>query len=344
MSSSLSELLVKALHGESLSEVESEAAVSAVMDGLASSVQIAALLAALRVRGETTDELVGAARAMRARVVPVEHSFERLVDTCGTGGDGAKTFNISTAAAFVVASADLVVGKHGNRAVSSSVGSADVLEALGVSLSLEPEAIGRCMSEIGIGFMFAQRHHGALRHAAAVRRELGVRTMFNLLGPLTNPASATHQLMGIFDGRRLMQVAEVLGRLGVKRALVVHGPGGLDELGLEGPTEAVLLDGGQLTAMTLDPTGLVEGAPVSRLAGGDAAMNADLILRVLGGEPGPAFEVVALNAGAALWAADAVRDLADGVKLARDLMTRGKALERLEALKALTTELMRGES
>jgi anthranilate phosphoribosyltransferase len=336
----LSELLVKALHGETLSEDESEAAVSAVMDGEASPVQIAALLAAMRVRGETTDELVGAARAMRARVVPVEHSFVQLVDTCGTGGDGAKTFNISTAAAFVVAA----VAKHGNRAVSSSVGSADVLEALGISLSLEPGAITRCMAEVGIGFMFAQRHHGALKHAAPVRKELGVRTMFNLLGPMTNPAAATHQLMGIFDGRRLMQVAEVLGRLGVKRALVVHGPGGLDELGLEGESQAVLLENGRLTAMTLDPTGLVEGAPVSRLAGGDAAMNADLILRVLGGESGPAFEVVALNAGAALWAADAVGDLADGVKLARDLLTRGKALERLEALKSLTAELVRGQS
>ncbi len=344
MSARLSELLVKALHGESLSEAESQEAVSAVMDGEASPVQIAALLTALRVRGETTDELVGAARAMRARVVPVEHSFGQLVDTCGTGGDGAKTFNISTAAAFVVAAADLVVAKHGNRAVSSSVGSADVLEALGISLSLEPHEIGRCMTEVGIGFMFAQRHHGALRHAAPVRRELGVRTMFNLLGPMTNPASATHQLMGIFDGRRLMQVAEVLGRLGVKRALVVHGPGGLDELGLEGESQAVLLEDGRITAMTLDPSGLVEGAPVSRLAGGDAAMNAALISRVLGGEPGPAFEVVALNAGAALWAADAVGGLADGVKLARDLMARGKALERLEALRSLTAELVRGQS
>jgi anthranilate phosphoribosyltransferase len=337
--SGLAPHLNKVLSGLALTEEESEAAVITIMEGHASPVHIAAFLVALKVRGETTDELTGAARAMRRMVTAVPHEHECVVDTCGTGGDGAKTFNISTAAAFVVAAAELKVAKHGNRAVSSSVGSADVLEALGASLTLSAEAVGRCLDEVGIGFMFAPHHHGALKHAAPVRRELGVRTMFNLLGPMTNPASATHQLMGIFDGARLMQVAEVLGRLGVKRALVVHGPHGLDELGLDGTTDAVLLEGGTVRSLTLDPQGLVEPAPVSALAGGDAAHNALLVRQALAGEPGPHLEVVALNAGAALWVAEAATDLADGVRLARDVIRRGLARERLEAWVALTSKL-----
>lgn len=333
--------LTRVLAGEALSEADSDDAVTTIMNGEASPAQIGAFLAALKVRGETTDELTGAARAMRKKVAAVPHTHEVVVDTCGTGGDGAKTFNISTAAAFVVAAAELKVAKHGNRAVSSSVGSADVLEALGASLELTPEAVGRCLDEVGIGFMFAPRHHGALKHAAAVRRELGVRTMFNLLGPMTNPAAATHQLMGIFDGTRLMQVAEVLHRLGLRRALVVSGPGGLDELGLDGPTDAVLLRGGgaRLEPLRIDPSDLVEPAPVSALAGGDAQTNAAIIRGVLGGQPGPALEVVALNAGAALWVAEASPSLADGVKLARDVIARGLARDRLEAWVALTRRL-----
>lgn len=340
--------LSRVLAGEALSETDSEHAVSTIMDGEASPAQIGAFLAALKVRGETTDELTGAARAMRKKVAAVPHLHEVVVDTCGTGGDGAKTFNISTAAAFVVAAAELKVAKHGNRAVSSSVGSADVLEALGASLELTPEDVGQCLDEVGIGFMFAPRHHGALKHAAAVRKELGVRTMFNLLGPMTNPAAATHQLMGIFDGKRLMQVAEVLHRLGVRRALVVHGPGGLDELGLDGPTEAVFLNGlnsddplnnVQLMNLRIDPADLVEPAPISALAGGDAQTNAAIIREVLANRPGPALEVVALNAGAALWLAEASPSLADGVKLARDVIAKGLAKDRLEAWVALTRRL-----
>lgn len=333
--------LTRVLAGEALSETDSENAVTTIMNGEASPAQIGAFLAALKVRGETTDELTGAARAMRKKVAAVPHAHEVVVDTCGTGGDGAKTFNISTAAAFVVAAAELKVAKHGNRAVSSSVGSADVLEALGASLELSPEAVGQCIDEVGIGFMFAPRHHGALKHAAAVRKELGVRTMFNLLGPMTNPAAATHQLMGIFDGKRLMQVAEVLHRLGVRRALVVHGPGGLDELGLDGPTDAVLSRGGsaRLEPLRIDPSDLVEPAPVSALIGGDAQTNAAIIRGVLGGQPGPALEVVALNAGAALWVAEASPSLADGVKLAREVIAKGLAKDRLEAWVALTRRL-----
>jgi anthranilate phosphoribosyltransferase len=325
--------------GAHLTENESEAAVGAIMEGAATPAQIGAFLTALRMRGETTDELVGAARAMRARVVPVPHDLAQIVDTCGTGGDGAKTFNISTATAFVVAAAGLPVAKHGNRAVSSSVGSADVLEALGVSINLTPEAVSRCLREVGLGFMFAPNHHQAMKHAAPVRRELGFRTMFNLLGPVTNPANATHQLIGIFDGSRLMQVATVLLRLGVKRALVVHGPAGLDELGLDGITRAVLVDHGELKPLEIDPTPLVTAAPVSTLAGGDAGMNAAIIRDVLAGTPGPAREVVALNAGAALWVAEAASTLADGVGLARDILEKGLARERLESFASLTRSL-----
>jgi anthranilate phosphoribosyltransferase len=335
----LKDVLGKVIAGHSLTESEAEQAVASIMDGAATPSQIGALLTALRLRGETTDELVGAARAMRARVTPVAHSLQKIVDTCGTGGDGARTFNISTACAFVVAAADLPVAKHGNRAVSSNVGSADVLEALGVAINLPAEAVARCLHEVGIGFMFAPNHHQALRHAAPVRRELGFRTMFNLLGPVTNPAFATHQLIGIFDGARLHQIAEVLARLGLRRALVVHGPGGLDELGIDGPTEAVLLDGHASSALRIDPRPLIEPAPVSALAGGDAATNAAIIRAVLGGAPGPALEVVALNAGAALWVAEAAEDLADGVKRARDILGRGLARERLEALASLTNRL-----
>ena len=331
------EALHKVVAGDRLSEAEAHAAVSTIMQGEVGEALIAAFLTALRMRGETTDELVGAARAMRDRVVAVEHGMSRVLDTCGTGGDGTGTFNISTTVAFVAAAGGVTVGKHGNRAVSSSVGSADVLEALGVVIDVPTETVVACMRELGIGFMFAPRHHGALKHAAPVRRQLGIRTMFNLLGPVTNPAYATHQLLGLFDPARLTQVAEVLMRLGVRRALVVHGPEGMDELGLSGVSRAVLLDGGSVVPMTIDPAELgLAAAPVAALRGGDAATNAAMIRGLLSGGGGPARDVVVLNAGAALWVAEAVDTLAEGVRLAGELVDRKAALERLDALVART--------
>lgn len=327
--------LHQVIGGRTLLEDEAHAAVLAIMRGEIPEALIASFLTALRMRGETTDELVGAARAMRDKVLPVVHEFGAVLDTCGTGGDGTHTFNVSTTVAFVAAAAGVVVGKHGNRAVSSSVGSADVLEALGVRIDLGPEAVLACMREVGIGFMFAPAHHGALKHAAVVRRQLGFRTMFNLLGPVTNPAQATHQLLGLFDGRRLVQVAEVLERIGVRRALVVHGPEGMDELGLSGPSQAALLSGGAIETMTIDPAALgFASAPASALRGGSANDNAAIIRGVLEGEPGPARDVVALNAGAALWVADKVGTLGEGVALARQLIGSGAALRTLERLVA----------
>jgi anthranilate phosphoribosyltransferase len=326
--------------GATLSEDEAYDAVSTLMRGEVPDVLIASFLTALRQRGETTDELVGAARAMRDKVLPVEHRLERVLDTCGTGGDGSGTFNISTTVAFVAAAAGVVVGKHGNRAVSSSVGSADVLEALGVRIDLEPAAVVTCMHEIGIGFMFAPRHHGAMKHAAPVRRALGFRTMFNLLGPVTNPARATHQLLGLFDGRRLTQLAEVLARLGVRRALVVHGPEGMDELGLSGPSQAAMLADGRVTTRTIDAEALgFAKAPVSALRGGDARANAAIVRAVLEGRAGPARDVVALNAAAALWIGEQVDSLAEGVALASGLLDRGEAHARLERLVERTQAL-----
>ncbi len=337
MSELMKEALARVAGGATLSEDEAHAAIAAVMRGEVPEVMIAALLTALRVRGETTDELVGAARAMRDHVVAVKHGLARVLDTCGTGGDGMGTFNISTTVAFVAAAGGAVVGKHGNRAVSSSVGSADVLEALGVKIDVAPETIIRCMREIGIGFMFAPRHHGALKHAAPVRRALGFRTIFNLLGPVSNPARATHQLLGLFDGERLAQMAEVLARGGVTRALVVHGPEGMDELGLSGRSRAVLLSRGAIEPLLIDPQELgFAAAPARALGGGNAQDNAAIMRRVLRGERGPARDVVTLNAGAALWIAEIADSLADGVALAADLIERGRAHERLEALIAQT--------
>jgi len=329
--------LVHALHrvvgGHDLDEAEAFAAIDVIMAGEGSDAQIGGLLAGLRLKGETLDEVTGAARAMRARVVPVRHAITRVVDTCGTGGDGAHTFNVSTAVALVVAAAGAHVAKHGNRAVSSSVGSADVLEALGVHIDLTAEGVERCLVRTGLGFMFAPRHHGALKHAAAARRQLGFRTIFNLLGPLTNPAGATHQLLGIFDGKKLGLVARALGRLGLERALVVHGPGGLDELGLDGPSHAALLTHGAVEELVIDPRALgLAPAPLEALRGGDAATNAAIVRAVLGGETGARADVVALNAGAALWVAERAASIGEGIALAREVLRTGRALDTLAAL------------
>ncbi len=332
--------LARVVEGGSLSEDEMADALGAVMDGQASEGQIAGLLTALRMKGETVDEIAGAVRAMRSRVVPIQPRAERLLDTCGTGGDGAGTFNVSTAVAFVCAAAGVTVAKHGNRAISSRVGSADVLEALGVRVDLGPEAVTRCIDEVGIGFMFAPMHHSALRHAAEARRALGFRTLLNLLGPMTNPARATHQLVGVFDHRRLATVASVLGRLGTRRAMVVHGSDGLDELTLTGPSHVAVLDGGEVRELTVAPeTFGIARAPIRAVAGGDVQDNARIVRGVLEGGRGPCADIVRLNAGAALFAAEVAADLASGVALATDVLASGAAAQRLLALATLSQEL-----
>jgi len=321
-------LLQRLSSGVHLGEDDAFAAVSAIMAGQASEPVIAAFLTAIAIKGETEDELVGAARAMRHHLVPLRHDHTRVLDTCGTGGDLADTFNISTTVAFVCAAAGVPVAKHGNRSASSRVGSADVLEAAGVRLELSPDKAADLFAELGYCFLFAPAWHQAMRHAAPVRRQLGFRTIFNLLGPLSNPAGATHQLLGIHDLGRVGRMAAVLGRLGATRVLVAHGAGGLDEIALSGSSHGVLNDRGTLQDVTIDPEALgFELAPITALRGGDAADNAKTMLAILGGEPGPKADIVAINAGVALWAAEATPDLPTAITLSRNLLKTGAAAE-----------------
>jgi anthranilate phosphoribosyltransferase len=309
-----------------------EAAMEEVMAGDASPVQVAALLAMLRVRGESPEELAAFARVMRAHVVPVR-APEGAVDLCGTGADGLHTINVSTLAAFVVAGAGTPVAKHGNRAITSRCGSADLVEALGIPLDPGPEAVGRAIAEVGFGFMFAPSYHPAMRHAMPIRRELPMRTAFNLLGPISSPAGVRRQLLGVADPRLLPLLAGALARLGAIRALVVHGADGTDELSLDGPSRAILVEGLETREMTIDAAELgLEPAPVAAIAGGDAQMNAAIALSVLGGEPGPARDVVVLNAAAALFVAEAVESVADGIAPAIASIDSGRAAEIVTAL------------
>lgn len=328
------DVIERVLAREDLSADEMHAAMGQIMDGGWAPEAIAALLTALRMKGETADELLGAVLAMRERAAHVDAGGGVVLDTCGTGGDGTNTYNISTAVALVAAAAGVRVAKHGNRSVSSRSGSADVLEALGVRIGLSPGGVARCIAATGVGFLFAPAHHGAMRHAAPVRRVLGFRTLFNLIGPLTNPAGATHQVVGIYDGARLHDVAQVLAQLGARRALVVHGCDGLDELTLAGETHAVEVRDGALRDLVIVPedAGLPR-APTTALAGGSATENAALIGALLAGEErGPRRDVLLLNAGAALWVAEVVPDLAAGVQRARRAIDDGDAERTLQAL------------
>jgi anthranilate phosphoribosyltransferase len=339
--SALAVALRAVIAGQHLDADASQRALEVIMSGEAPEAQIAGFLTALRMKGETVEEITGAVRAMRARVVPIHVGRDVVLDTCGTGGDGAGTFNISTAVSFVCAAAGVTVAKHGNRAVSSRVGSADVLERLGVRIDLAPEAVVQCITEVGVGFMFAPMHHAALRHAAPTRRALGFRTMLNLLGPMTNPAGATHQLVGIYDPDRLDTVAQVLQRLGTRRAMVVHGDDGLDEVSIAAPTQATVLFDGRTERWVLAPEELgVPRAPLSAVAGGDGAENAALVREVLSGTAtGPPTDIVRLNAGCALWVAERVVSVTDGVALATQLLRDGAALAKLDALARLSQEL-----
>jgi len=327
----------RAMRRESLRMEEAEAAMEEIMTGQATQAQIGAFLAALGTKGETAEEISGCARAMRRSAIPVRPRSQRLVDTCGTGGDQRGTFNISTAAALVAAGAGLKVAKHGNRSISSRCGSADVLTALGVRVDLPPERVAACVDEVGIGFLFAPSLHPAMKHAMGARRELGVRTVFNILGPLTNPAGATIQLLGVFDPSLTETVACVLRALGTEAAFVVHGDGGLDELSTTGPNRVSELRAGAIRTYTLDPLDL--GLPRSRLhdlQGGDAAANAAMTRAVVAGERGPRRDVVVLNAAAALVAAGAAANLREGLALAARSIDSGQALEALERLVAFS--------
>ncbi|MBI2955923.1 MAG: anthranilate phosphoribosyltransferase [Acidobacteria bacterium] len=333
----LAETLRRLLEGAVLDRHEAAAVMETILGGYATDAQIAALLTALKMRGETADELVGFAEAMRRHARPLFASVPRpaepLLDTCGTGGDGAGTFNVSTAAAIVAAAAGARVAKHGNRSLSSQCGSADVLEALGVNILLEPERVAAALHEIGIGFLFAPAFHTAMKHAQKARRDLRVRTVFNLLGPLTNPAQVDAQVLGVFDGRWLEPMAEALRELGVRRAFVLHSRDGLDEASLSDLTDVVEVREGALHRLHIAPEDFgLRRAPRQALAGGDAATNARLIERILAGEAGAPRDVVLMNAALALVAAGRAADFRDGVKLAAEAIDSGAARERLRAL------------
>lgn len=320
------------LAGDHLTEEQAAAAMTEIMDGAATSAQIAGFVIALRAKGETVDEVVGLVKAMRSFSERIDVAGD-LLDTCGTGGDRTGTFNVSTAAALVCAGAGAKVAKHGNRAASSLCGSADVLEALGVKIDLQPDGVATCIEEAGIGFCFAPVFHPAMRHAGATRRELGVATIFNFLGPLTNPAGATRQALGVADPRMVDIMVETLGRLGSQRVLAFHGAGGLDELSTAGPSYVVELKDGAIERWTIDPADLgLAPAPIEALAGGSAEKNAEQIRSILAGETGPKRDVVALNAAAGLMAAGLSSDIQEGLALAERAIDSGEAMASLERL------------
>jgi anthranilate phosphoribosyltransferase len=323
--------------GEDLSESEMTSAMGAIMHGEATPAQIAGFLVALRMKGETVDEIAAAARVMRSLAVRVDLADDRLVDIVGTGGDGSHTFNISTAAAFVVAAAGGRVAKHNNRSASSRSGSADVLEAAGVRVDLTPEQVGQCVEQVGVGFMFARVHHNAMRHVAVPRRELGIRTLFNFLGPLTNPAGVVNLVIGVPSDDRVLQIARVMEKLGGRHVLVVHSDDGLDEISVAAPTHVAELDSGGIREYRITPDELgVPRGDLAPLRVRDAGDSLRLVRSALDNEPGPARDIVLLNAGAALYACGAAADLKTGVEQARAAIGSGAARRKLDELARLT--------
>jgi len=332
----LRRLIAKAAAGEPFSRQEASAAFDVLMSGDATPAQIGGLLMAMRVRGETVDEIAGAVEVMRAKMTRVTAPAD-AIDIVGTGGDASGTFNVSTCAAFNVAAGGVPVAKHGNRALSSRSGAADVLSALGVRIDLSPIGIAACIEKAGIGFMFAPSHHAAMKHVGPARVELGTRTLFNLLGPLSNPAGVRRQLVGVFSREWLRPLAEALAALGTERAWVVHGADGLDEMTTTGPTHVAAVEEGRVTEFTVEPAqaGLSTAAP-DDLVGADADHNAAALRDVLAGKPGPYRDIACLNAGGALVVAGRAETLEEGVALAAGLLDDGAAAERLRALVAVS--------
>ncbi len=326
-----------------LSGDDMRAVMRLIMTGAATPAQIGGFLVGLRMKGETVEEIAAAAEVMRELATRINVSGPHLVDTCGTGGDGAHTFNISTAAAFVVAAAGGKVAKHGNRSVSSKSGSADVLEAAGVSLDLTPEQVAQCVREVGAGFMFAPKFHSAMKHAIGPRREMGVRTVFNLLGPLTNPAGAPNQVIGVFSAQWVEPLAEVLQKLGSEHVLVVHAEDGMDEISIGAPTRVAELKDGRVRTFTIQPEqfGLARG-DVKKLGVSSPAESLAIIHAVFDNQPGPARDIVVLNAGAAIYVAGLVPNLDAGVKKAGEMIASGAARAKLDVLAALSKKLVAG--
>ncbi len=334
----IKEAISKVVKGEDITEEDMVHVMGEIMGGEASPAQIGAFLTALRVKGETPSEITGAARVMREKATKIEAGTKaQVVDTCGTGGDESMTFNISTAAAFVVSAAGLTVAKHGNRSVSSKSGSADVLRSLGVNIEAEVSRVEECLSQIGIGFLFAPLLHGAMKHAAPIRREIGIRTIFNILGPLTNPAGAKRQVIGVYAPELTDTLAKVLFNLGCEHAFVVRGEDGLDEITLTTETKVTELKDGEIKTYHLKPEDLgFNRCKPEELVGGDSDENAEILLSIFKGEKGPKKDIVVANASAAIVAGGLSGTLAEGVAVASRVIESGEALEKLERLKELT--------
>ncbi len=348
----IKEAIGKIVEKKDLTEQEAIGVMDEIMNGQSTDAQIGAFMTALRMKGESVDEITGCARVMREHATPIRASNngvidldrddinidrETIVDTCGTGGDRTNTFNISTASAFVVAGAGLKVAKHGNRSVSSLCGSADVIQTLGVNLDIPPEMVEKCLNEVGIGFLFAQLLHGAMKFAAGPRKQIGIRSIFNILGPLANPAQATAQVLGVYSGHLCEIMAQVLGNLGVSRAMVVHGLDAIDEISITGPTIVAELKDKQVKTYNIAPEQFgFKAATLADIGGGNAQENAQIIINILKGEKGPKRDIVLLNAGAAIYVGGKAIDLKEGVKLAAESIDSGQALKKLELLKEFT--------
>ena len=353
----LKQAIQKVVNRSNLSEEEMEAAMEVIMSGQATPAQIGSFITALRLKGETIEEITGAARVMRQKVTrirvdasainidrdEINQDLETVVDTCGTGGDGTNTFNVSTTTAFVVAGCGLRVAKHGNRSVSSLCGSADVMERLGVNLDVPPSVVEKCLNQVGIGFLYAPALHGAMKHAIGPRREIGIRSIFNILGPLTNPAGANVQVLGVYEKELTPVLAEVLNKLGSRSAFVVYGEGSFDEISITGKTQVSELKDGQVATYTIEPEdfGLAR-ASLDDIRGGDADENARIVLDVLQGEPGARRDMVLLNAAAALVAAGRATDFADGITQAAEAIDTGRAMEKFQGMKKITNEYKKG--
>jgi len=343
----IQELILKVVNGDDLAKDEMADVFRAIMEGKATPAQMAAFLTALRMKGETVDEITAAAKIMREKMIKIDvrsgvglnrdeinQELETILDTCGTGGSGTHTFNISTATAFVVAGCGVKVAKHGNRSASSQCGSADVLEALGIDITMSPKKVEKCVKEIGIGFLYAPSFHPAMKNVATVRKEMGIRTIFNILGPLCSPASANTQVLGVYDVSLVEVIANVLKNLGTRKAFVVHGLDTIDEISITGPTFIGEVSNSRAKVYTVRPEDFgVRVAPLKEIVGGDAKTNAEIIKKVLSGERGARRDVVLINASAALICANKAKTFKQGVKLAEEAIDSGKALEKLEKLR-----------
>lgn len=329
----LSTAIKSVIEHHDLSSEDMSTVMQQIMTGEATPAQIGGFLVGLQIKGETITEIAAAAKVMRSLATPVEICGDHVVDTCGTGGDGASTFNVSTASAFVVAAAGAKVAKHGNRSISSSSGSADVLEAAGINLDITPAQVKHCIDSIGVGFMFAQKHHGAMKFAIGPRREMGVRTIFNLLGPLTNPAQAKRQVLGVYDRKWVEPMAHVLKALGSEHVLVVHAEDGLDEISIGSDSFVAELKNGKVSSYTISPEDFgLQRHDISVLAVSNAQQSLTIIKDIFAGKTGPARDIVVLNAGAAIYAADLATSLSEGIQLAQTQIDNGAAQQKLDAL------------